>query len=114
MAISDECGTVAPILTSPIMTFPHGGLSTWKPPPADYGGNFSVGASWDVADPDTIGIVAPLTIKDWPAQRGGWERVRLPMARLSQPLDRHGFHLSSHTRKRSLSTQHMRRFVLAC
>lgn len=46
------------------MTFPPGGLSTWKPPPADYGENFSVGASWDVADPDMIGIVAPLTIKD--------------------------------------------------
>ena len=64
MAINDECATVGPILTSPIMTFPPGGLSTWKPPPADYGENFSVGASWELAAPDMTGIVAPLTIRD--------------------------------------------------
>ena len=46
------------------MTFPPGGLSTWKPPPANYGENLSVGASWDVAAPDMTGIVGPLTIKD--------------------------------------------------
>ncbi len=31
--LRDECATVGPILTNPIVTFPPGGLSTWKPPP---------------------------------------------------------------------------------
>ena len=64
MSVGDECGSVGPILTSPIMTFPPGGLSTWKPPPPNYGENFSIGASWDVPAPDMTGIVAPLTIRD--------------------------------------------------
>ena len=47
------------------MTFPPGGLSTWKPPsPADFGENYSVGAVLEVPPPDMFGIVAPLTIKD--------------------------------------------------
>ena len=46
------------------MTFPPGGLSTWKPLPPEYGENTSVGASWNVAAPDMTGIVGPLTIKD--------------------------------------------------
>ena len=65
MAVRDECNTVGPILTSAIMTFPPGGLSTWKPPHPDFAdGNYSVGAVFAVPAPDMFGIVAPLTIKD--------------------------------------------------
>ena len=51
------------------MTFPPGGLSTWKPPPASEGGEyFALGSTY--FDPnggnfyDHVGSYAPLTIKD--------------------------------------------------
>ena len=71
-AVHDKCGTVGPILTSPIMTFPPGGFSTWKPPPAsELPGNdtsYEVGNVWD--DPFNevfswaLDYFQPLTIKD--------------------------------------------------
>ena len=30
-AVSDKCGSIGSALTSPIITFPPGALSTWKP-----------------------------------------------------------------------------------
>ena len=69
--LRDECATVGPILTNPIVTFPSGGLSTWKPPPPtdpwDY--RFGLGKVWTNdyewgAGFKTEGVVAPLDVKD--------------------------------------------------
>ena len=65
LAVVDHCATVGPILTSPIITFPPGGLSTWKPPPPPESGVFNpfeIGATW--VDPLQGGVLDPLTIKD--------------------------------------------------
>ena len=69
-AASDECTVIGPTLTSPMMSFPPGMLSTWKPPsPSDfpYPWSFGVGNTWQ--DPnwafDSGGYTfTPLTIKD--------------------------------------------------
>ena len=45
--VDDRCTTVGPRLTSPIITLPPGGLSTWKPRANDYSfDNFTVGEIW--------------------------------------------------------------------
>lgn len=63
LAVMDACDTVSPALTSPIISFPPGALSTWKPPPRNR--SFSVGAVWgDAIVADISGVLAPLTIKD--------------------------------------------------
>ena len=70
--LSDECGTVGPILTNPIVTFPPGGLSTWKPPPPtdDPYYEYGLGSVWPkyffpggAVDGNT-GTFAPLDVKD--------------------------------------------------
>ena len=65
IAVSDQCTTVGPILTSPIISFPPGGLSTWKPPPpGPFVPNFAIGAVWIDPPIEVTGILAPLTIND--------------------------------------------------
>ena len=69
--LSDECGTVGPILTNPIVAFPPGGLSTWIPPPLTdslyY--EFGLGNAWIKgyafgAFNGDVGTFAPLDVKD--------------------------------------------------
>ena len=60
---------VGPVLTNPIISFPPGALSTWKPGPAgDYAGGetFAVGDVWHDPITDNVApiISAPLVIKD--------------------------------------------------
>lgn len=68
-AVHDQCTTVGPKLTSPIITLPPGGLSTWKPPANRYSDdNFTVGEIWQ--DPgsdllvDIAEGIAQLDVKD--------------------------------------------------
>ena len=67
---SDECTVVGPTLTSPILSFPPGALSTWKPPPASdfgYTESFAVGDIWQDPNWALAGggySFSPLTIKD--------------------------------------------------
>lgn len=75
--VSDQCTTVGPILTNPIITLPPGGLSTLRPEASDnYWNNnepndydpFAVGEVWSDPSGDDQGIlqqdVKPLNIQD--------------------------------------------------
>ena len=67
--VNDRCTTVGPYLTSPIITLPPGGLSTWKPRANEYSyDNFTVGEIWQDPSQD-IGVdiadgIAQLDIND--------------------------------------------------
>ena len=49
VAVADECTTVGPKLTNPILTLPPGVLTTWRPGPSrvDIFGNTK---SWFIGD----------------------------------------------------------------
>ena len=72
-AVTDECTTVGPKLTNPILTLPPGVLTTWRPPP--YGVEDDDTLSWfigDVWSPDDAKVelypdvqyTAPLDVND--------------------------------------------------
>lgn len=100
-AVSDQCTTVGPVLTDPIITLAPNQVSTWKPDNKDnqwlgayY--NFTVGEIW--GDPagvpgyDYVDGIAPLDIKDLACPTWGLEEVQLLMEPLLPLLARHGFH----------------------
>ena len=71
VGLRDECDTVGPILTNPIVTFPSGGLSTWKPPPPtdSWPYEYGLGKVWRNdyawgAGLGNEGVFAPLDVKD--------------------------------------------------
>ena len=73
--VNDQCTTVGPVLTNPIITLPPGGLSTWRPEASDLYWNadepnnndpFTVGEIW--SDPTGEGLfprdLKPLNVQD--------------------------------------------------
>lgn len=73
-AVNDQCTTVGPKLTNPILTLPPGALTTWRPPPFgiedDDTLNFFIGDVWSPKEawfelvPDDVQYTAPLDVKD--------------------------------------------------
>lgn len=67
--VNDQCTTVPPVLTNPIITLPPGGLSTWRPPDNQYPDyNFTNGNIWEDPTGDAVVPIAEgiaqLKIKD--------------------------------------------------
>ena len=63
-AASDQCSTVGPVLTSPIITLAPGDLSTWGTlPNALY---YGLGQTWgfDLLNEYMFGTFAPLNVQD--------------------------------------------------
>ena len=84
--LRDECATVGPILTNPIVTFLPGALSTWKPPPPtdpwhhhyEYGPGkvWTNDNSWGAGL--NTGVIAPLGLKDLACPTWGLGRSTAP------------------------------------
>ena len=80
--VVDQCSTIGPVLTDPIITLAPGQLSTWRtPPPGQFPyDNFTIGELWQdwntepTGDP---GYLFPLDVKDLSCQTWGLGRSTL-------------------------------------